>query len=77
MGLFSDAEEFFGEDAGFGAGLGGLRGVALGAFGGLEDEGFGFGFEGFEVLEVAVEFAGVAAEEGVAFSFLFTVGSRR
>lgn len=59
--LFAHADHFAGEGAGFGAGLRGLRGIALGAFGGLQDVGFGFGFEGFEVGLVAVEFALVAA----------------
>jgi len=54
--------------------LHGLRGVALGALGGLQDEGAGFGFELFELEEVAVEFAGVGAEEGVAFAFVLFGG---
>jgi len=44
--------------------------VAGGAFGGLLDEGFGFLFRGFELLDVAVEFADVLADEGVAFALL-------
>lgn len=68
--LASDAEELAGEYAGFGLGLGGLGGVALGAFRGLEDEGAGFGVEGFEVGEVAVEFAVVAADERFTFAAL-------
>jgi hypothetical protein len=68
--LFAHTEEFAGEDAGFGAGLGGLRGIAGGAFGGLQDERASFGGEGFEVLEIAVKAAGVGAKELVAFAFL-------
>ena len=34
------------------------------------DEGFGFLFRGFELLDVAVEFADVLADEGVAFALL-------
>lgn len=40
------------------------------AFGGGEDECFCFGFEGAEVGDVAVEFARVGAQKGVAFAFL-------
>jgi hypothetical protein len=45
----------------------------LGAFGGLLDECFGFLFRGFELLDVAVEFADVLADEGVAFALLLGV----
>jgi len=51
--------EFSGEGARLGLCLLGLRRVALGAFGGLEDEAAGFGLQSFEVGEVAIEFAGV------------------
>jgi hypothetical protein len=68
--LFPDADEFAGEDADVLVGLLGHGGVALGAFGGLLDERFGFLFCCFELLDVAVEFADVLADEGVAFALL-------
>jgi hypothetical protein len=42
----------------------------LGALGGLLDEGFCFLLRRFELLDVAVEFAHVLADEGVAFALL-------
>jgi hypothetical protein len=42
----------------------------LGAFGGLLDQRFGFLLRGFELLDVAVEFADILADEGVAFTLL-------
>lgn len=60
--MFPHADELFREGAHFLRGGFGLGGVALGAFVGLEDVVAGFGFEGFEVGEVAVEFAGVVAD---------------
>jgi hypothetical protein len=68
--LFPDADEFAREDADVLVGLFGHGWVALGAFGGLLDERFGLGFGGFELLDVAVEFAHVLAHESVAFALL-------
>ena len=68
--MFPHSDQLFGEDAHVRRGLLLLRRVALAAFVGLRDEVAGFGFEGFEVREVAVEFPGVGADEGVAFLFL-------
>jgi hypothetical protein len=68
--LFPDADEFAGEDADVLVGLFGHCGLALGAFGGLLDERFGFLLRGFELLDVAVEFADILADEGVAFTLL-------
>lgn len=65
-----DADELFGEHARFGGGLLCLGRVALGALVGLDDVVARLGFEGFEVREVAVEFAGVGADQLVAFSSL-------
>lgn len=50
--------------------LRGLGGVALTTFRGVDDELFRLGFEGSEVREVAIEFAGVLPDEGVAFAHL-------
>ena len=60
--MFADSHEFAREYAHFFCGGGGLGGLPLGAFVGLEDVVAGFGFEGFEVGEVAVEFAEVGAD---------------
>ena len=68
--MFPHADQFAREDACFSRGLLGLGGIALGALVGLQDVGAGFGFEGFEVGQVAVEFAAVGADEGVAFPIL-------
>lgn len=48
----------------------GLRGILLGAFGGLNYQVTGFGFDDFEVLDVAVDLAGILADERLAFPFL-------
>jgi len=48
----------------------GLRGITLGAFGGLEDQGFGLRVGGFEHVDVAIEFADILTDERVAFPFL-------
>ena len=69
--LLAHPQEFAGEDSRLGRGLFCLRRVALCAFGGLQDQVAGFGLEGLEVLEVAVELAGVGAEDLVAFALLF------
>jgi hypothetical protein len=42
----------------------------LGAFRRLLDERFGFLFSRFELLDVAVKFANVLADQGVAFALL-------
>ena len=68
--MLADAEEFAGEGAGLGGGRLGLRWVALAALGGGEDVGAGLLVERLEVEDVALEFAGVGADEGVAFSHL-------
>jgi hypothetical protein len=68
--LFPYADEFAGEDADVLVGLLGHGGIALGAFGGLLDERLGFLFRGFELLDVAVEFADILADEGIAFALL-------
>lgn len=68
--LFPYADELTGEDAHVLVCLLSLGWISLRAFGGLEDEGFGFSVGGFEHLDVAVELADVLADEGVAFSFL-------
>lgn len=68
--LFPYADEFAGEDAHVLVGLLCHRRVALGAFGGLLDQRFGFLLRGFELLDVAVEFADILADEGVAFTLL-------
>jgi hypothetical protein len=47
-----------------------LRRVALGAFGGLDDQVARFGVEGFEVEDFAVELALVGAEDLAAFALL-------
>lgn len=68
--LFPYANQFASEDADVLVGLLGHGGVALGAFGGLLDKRLGFLFRGFELLDVAVEFADILADEGVAFALL-------
>lgn len=47
-----------------------MRGIALGAFVGGDDEVAGFVLDGFEGGDVSVEFACVLADEIVAFADL-------
>jgi hypothetical protein len=68
--LFPYADQFAGEDADVLVGLLGHGGVSLCALGGLLDQRFGLLLGGFELLDVAVEFAHVLAHEGIAFAFL-------
>lgn len=68
--MLSYAQEFAREDADVLVGLLGHGWVSLRAFGGLLDERFGFLFGRFELLDVAVEFADVLADEGIAFALL-------
>lgn len=42
----------------------------MGSLVGLDDVVLGFGFQGFEVTEITVEFAVVAADQLFAFSLL-------
>lgn len=65
--MFSDADELFGEDAGFFCCLSSLRGVALGAAACLEDGSFGFTLDNLELCNVAVQLARILPDELVAF----------
>jgi len=69
--LLAHPQEFAGEDSRLGRGLFGLRRVALGALGGLQDQVAGLGVEGFEVEDFAVEFTLVGAHDLGAFPLLF------
>lgn len=61
----SDTDEFAREESGL------LRGVGATRFGRCQDHLFGFGLEGAQLHHVAVELAGVFADELVAFAKLF------
>ena len=71
--MLASADEFAGEDSDVLVCLFGHGGVALGAFVGLEDVGFCFLFSGFQGEDVAVEFADICADEGIAFPFLHAI----
>lgn len=60
--LFAGVQDFAGESANLFLRLLLLRGVALAAAVGSDDEVLGFGFGGFGVRDVAVEFADVGAD---------------
>ncbi len=60
--LFAGANELAREDANVFLGLLCLRGIALGAAVGLDDEGFGFGFGKLHVGNITVDFAGVLSD---------------
>ena len=68
--MLADADELASKDACLGEGLLGLVWVSLGAFGGLEDEGFGLLLNRLELEDVSVELAGVVADQLVAFTEL-------
>jgi len=68
--LFPYADQLASEDADVLVGLLGHGGAFLGASGGLHDEVFGLLFGSLELLDVAVEFAHVLADEGIAFTLL-------
>ena len=71
--MFPHADQFAGKDANVLVCLFSHGGVALSAFGGLHDEGFGLLLGRLQLLDVAVEFAHVLADEGVAFPLLLPV----
>lgn len=73
--MFPYSNHFSSESAGFLGGLLGLGGVALAAFRGGKNVLAGFLVEDFELIDVAFEFAGVRAYEGVAFSHLHQISA--